>query len=449
MDKEKELELILDLVASKKYVELKEILKDMNEVDLADILNEIEAQTAVLLFRMLPKDLAVDVFAHLTVERQKEIINVITDKELKYIVEELYFDDMIDLLEEMPANVVNKILLQSNKDERDLINQFLKYPEDSAGSIMTIEYVDLKKNMTVKEALKHIKETGLTKETVYTCYVTDENRKLEGIISLRKLVTSELDQIIEDIMERDVIYVNTHDDQETVANIFRKYGFLALPVVDNENRLTGIITVDDIMDVMEQEATEDFQKMAAMAPSDEAYLESSVFELARHRIFWLLILMVSATISGSIINGAEEVLTTMIVLNSFIPMLMDTAGNSGSQSSTLVIRGLATGEIEMGDFLKVLWKEFRISIVVGIVLAFVNFLRLYYLVKVDFSIAILVCLTLIVTIVVSKLLGGTLPLVAKKFKIDPAIMAGPLITTIADAISLTIYFYLAKLILHI
>ncbi|MBC7196262.1 MAG: magnesium transporter [Deferribacterales bacterium] len=449
MDKEKELEMILDLVASKKYVELKEILKDMNEVDLADILNEIEAQTAVLLFRMLPKGLAVDVFAHLTIERQKEIINVITDKELKYIVEELYFDDMIDLLEEMPANVVNKILLQSNKDERDLINQFLKYPEDSAGSIMTIEYVDLKKKMTVKEALQHIKETGLTKETVYTCYVTDENRKLEGIISLRKLVTSELDQIIEDIMERDVIYVNTHDDQETVANIFRKYGFLALPVVDNENRLTGIITVDDIMDVMEQEATEDFQKMAAMAPSDEAYLESSVFELARHRIFWLLILMVSATISGSIINGAEEVLTTMIVLNSFIPMLMDTAGNSGSQSSTLVIRGLATGEIEMGDFLKVLWKEFRISIVVGIVLAFVNFLRLYYLVKVDFSIAILVCLTLIVTIVISKLLGGTLPLVAKKFKIDPAIMAGPLITTIADATSLTIYFYLAKLILQI
>ncbi len=449
MDKERELELILDLVERKKYVELKEILKDMNEVDLADILNEIEAQTAVLLFRMLPKGLAVDVFARLTSERQKEIINVITDKELKYIVEELYFDDMIDLLEEMPANVVNKILLQSNKDERDLINQFLKYPEDSAGSIMTIEYVDLKKKMTVKEALKHIKETGLTKETVYTCYVTDENRKLEGIISLRKLVTSELDQRIEDIMERDVIYVNTHDDQETVANIFRKYGFLALPVVDNENRLTGIITVDDIMDVMEQEATEDFQKMAAMAPSDEAYLDSSVFELAKHRIFWLLVLMISATISGRIISGAEEVLTAMIVLNSFIPMLMDTAGNSGSQSSTLVIRGLATGEIEMKDFAKVLWKEFRISIIVGVVLAFVNFLRLYYLEKIEFNISLLVSLTLIVVIVISKLLGGILPLIAKKFKIDPAIMAGPLITTIADAISLSIYFYFAKLILHI
>jgi len=449
MDKEKTLELILDLVDRKKYAELKKILSDMNEVDIADILNEIEPQTAVLLFRMLPKDLAVDVFAHLTPEGQKEIINVITDKELHFIIEELYFDDMIDLLEEMPANIVNKILMQSNKEERDLINQFLKYPPDSAGSIMTIEYVDLKKNMTVREALRHIKETGLNKETVYTCYVTDENRKLEGIISLRKLVTSELDDKIEDLMEPDVIYVNTHDDQETVAKIFKKYGFLALPVVDNENRLTGIITVDDIMDVMEQEATEDFQKMAAMAPSDEAYLESSVFELARHRIFWLLILMVSATISGSIISGAEEVLQAIIVLNSFIPMLMDTAGNSGSQSSTLVIRGLATGEIEMKDFLKVLFKEFRISIVVGIVLAAVNFLRLYYFVKVDLSISLLVSVTLIATIMISKLLGGTLPLVAKKFKIDPAIMAGPLITTIADATSLTIYFYLARLILHI
>jgi len=449
MDKEKTLELILDLVDRKKYAELKKILSDMNEVDIADILNEIEPQTAVVLFRMLPKDLAVDVFAHLTPEGQKEIINVITDKELHFIIEELYFDDMIDLLEEMPANIVNKILMQSNKEERDLINQFLKYPPDSAGSIMTIEYVDLKKNMTVREALRHIKETGLNKETVYTCYVTDENRKLEGIISLRKLVTSELDDKIEDLMEPDVIYVNTHDDQETVAKIFKKYGFLALPVVDNENRLTGIITVDDIMDVMEQEATEDFQKMAAMAPSDEAYLESSVFELARHRIFWLLILMVSATISGSIISGAEEVLQAIIVLNSFIPMLMDTAGNSGSQSSTLVIRGLATGEIEMKDFLKVLFKEFRISIVVGIVLAAVNFLRLYYFVKVDLSISLLVSVTLIATIMISKLLGGTLPLVAKKFKIDPAIMAGPLITTIADATSLTIYFYLARLILHI
>ncbi|MEW8974531.1 MAG: magnesium transporter, partial [Tissierellaceae bacterium] len=287
-------EEILELIHRKKYVKLKKELSEMNEVDVAEILDPLDSNTTLLIFRMLPKDLAVDVFAHFSIDQQREIINAITDKELSHILDELFFDDMIDMIEEMPANIVNKILKNSNQDQRKLINQFLKYPADSAGSIMTIEYVELKQNMTVKEALQHIKETGITKETVYTCYVTNNNRVLEGIVSLRSLVISNEDRKVSELMEDDIIFVNTHDDQEVVADVFIKYGFLALPVVDNENRLTGIITVDDIMDVMEQEATEDFQRMAAMAPSEDAYLSSSVFTLAKQRITWLLILMIGA-----------------------------------------------------------------------------------------------------------------------------------------------------------
>lgn len=398
---------------------------------------------------MLPKDLAVEVFAHFSSEQQRDIINAVTDKELKYILDELFFDDMIDLIEEMPANIVNKILQNSTQDERKLINQFLKYPSDSSGSLMTIEYVELRKTMTVKEALAHVKEVGLNRETIYTCYVTDKNRKLEGIVSLRSLVVSPEDEVITNLMETDVIVVNTHDDQETVAGLFKRYGFLALPVVDGENRLTGIITVDDIMEVIEQEATEDFQRMAAMAPSEEAYLESSVFNLAKHRITWLMILMVSATLTGRIITNFENVLQQIVVLTAFIPMLMDTGGNAGSQSSTLIIRGLATGEITLQDGWKVLWKEFRISLIVGLTLAFVNFLKNVYLDKVSFWVALTVSITLIVTVVSSKLVGGLLPILAKKLKIDPAIMAGPLITTIVDALSLMVYFSIASMIMHL
>ena len=421
----------------------------MNEVDIAEILDPLDKNTTLLVFRMLPKDLAVDVFAHFSSEQQRDIINAVTDKELEYILDELFFDDMIDLIEEMPANVVNKILKNSTHDERDLINQFLKYPEDSAGSIMTIEYVELRKTMTVKEALAHIKEVGLNRETIYTCYVTDKNRRLEGIVSLRTLVVSPEDEVLIDLMETDVIFVSTHDDQETVAGVFKKYGFLALPVVDAENRLTGIITVDDIMDVMEQEATEDFQRMAAMAPSEEAYLETSVFKLARHRINWLLILMISATFTGGIMAKYENVLQSVVVLSIFIPMLMDTGGNAGSQSSTLIIRGLATGEITLHDGWKVLWKEFRISLMVGITLAVVNFAKTMLYDKVGVLISLTVSLTLIVTVVSSKLVGGMLPILAKKLNIDPAIMAGPLITTIVDALSLMVYFTIASRILHI
>jgi magnesium transporter len=437
------------LMAEKNYVKLKKELEEMNSVDIADLLERLEVHKALLLFRMLSKDLAAEVFSHFSSDMQRDIIGLVTDKELKDIVDELFFDDMIDIIEEMPANVVKKILLHAKEEERNLINQFLRYPPDSAGSIMTIEYVDLKKGMTVREALNHIKETGLNKETVYTCYVTDKNRKLEGIVSLRKLVTSDEDEIIENIMNTDVIYVHTHDDQESVASVFIKYGFLALPVVDMENRLTGIITVDDIMDVMEQEATEDFQKMAALSPSEEAYLDTGVFTLARHRLPWLLILMISATFTGRIMLKFENVLSSVVILSAFIPMLMDTGGNSGNQSSTLIIRGLATGELSTHDWYKVLWKELRISIIVGVALSLINFMRLIYIEKVSYTIATVVSLTTIVTVMCAKLVGGTLPILAKKIGLDPAIMAGPLITTIIDALSLMVYFAIASTLLGI
>ena len=437
------------LIQEKKYVTLKKELEGMNEADVAELLEPLDIHTSLLIFRMLPKDLAVDVFAHFSVEQQRNFISVVTDKELKDIIDELFFDDMIDIIEEMPANIVKKILLNAKEEERSLVNQFLRYPPDSAGSIMTIEYVDLKKAMTVKGALNHIKETGLDKETVYTCYVTDKNRKLEGIVSLRKLVISDEDDTIEDIMDRDVIYVHTNYDQETVAGMFKKYGFLALPVVDKEDRLTGIITIDDIVDVIDQETTEDFQKMAAMSPSEERYLDASIFNLAKQRVVWLLVLMISATFTGGIIRKYEGVLETVVVLTAFIPMLMDTGGNSGSQSSTLIIRGLALGEIDLKDAGKVMWKEFRISILVGLALAIVNFFRIYLLDNVGIFVSLTVSITLLATVIISKVVGGILPMIAKKMNIDPAIMAGPLITTIVDALSLIVYFGIASRILHI
>lgn len=438
---------ILRLIDEKKYIAIQKELSEMNEVDVAELLDPLDAKTTLLIFRMLPKDLAANVFSHFSKEQQLGIINAITDKELMHIMDELFFDDMIDLLEEMPANIVKKILRYTNEDERALINHFLKYPEDSAGSLMTIEYVDLKKAMTVREALKHIKETGMDKETVYTCYVTDSKRTLEGFISLRTLVTADEDIIIGNIMESEVIHVNTHDDQENVANQFKKYGYLALPVVDNENRLTGIITVDDIMEVMEQEATEDFQRMAAMSPSEEAYLGTGVFALARHRLPWLLVLMISATFTGRIMQRFEDVLTQIVVLSAFIPMLMDTGGNSGSQSSTLIIRGLATGEIVMKDWWRVLFKEIRVSLLVGVALAITNFARLLFFEKIDILISLTVSITIVVTVMSSKIVGGLLPLIAKKMKLDPAIMAGPLITTIVDALALIVYFLTATVLL--
>lgn len=442
-------ELIINLIQEKKLNDVRSMVKDWNVVDIAELLEEVDRNHAIILFRLLPKDRAVEVFAYLSNEQQLAIIDGITDREIKHIMDELYFDDMIDFLEEMPASIVKKILKSAKEEERILINQFLNYPENSAGSLMTIEYVGLKKEMTLKEALADIKRIALDKETVYTCYVTDANRKLEGIISLRKLVTNDETKTVEEMMSTDVIYVHTHDDQETIAHLFKKYDLMAIPVVDKEDRLTGIITIDDIMDVIEKENTEDFHKMAAMEPFEEEYLETSVLSLAKHRITWLLVLMISATFTGNIIRRFEDVLASVVVLAAYIPMLMDTGGNAGSQSSTLVIRGMALGDIQLGDTLKVLWKELRVSTLVGVALAAVNFLRIYYIDKVGFEVSITVCVTLFVTVILAKLVGGTLPIAARKLKLDPAIMASPLITTIVDAVALIVFFSMAAWILGI
>ena len=442
-------EKIIELMQEKRFGDVRREVIDLNVVDIAEILEEFNRNEAIILFRMLPKDTAVEVFAYLSNEQQLAIIDAITDREIKHIMDELYFDDMIDFLEEMPASIVKKILKNTKEEERILINQFLNYPENSAGSLMTIEYVGLKKEMTLREALDYIKRIALDKETVYSCYVTDANRKLEGIISLRKLVTHDENETVGEMMNTDVIYAHTHDDQETIAHLFKKYDLIAIPVVDKEERLTGIITIDDIVDVIEQENTEDFQRMAAMAPSEEEYLETPVLTLAKHRIAWLLILMISATFTGNIIRRFEDVLSAVVILAAFIPMLMDTGGNAGSQSSTLVIRGLALGDIKLEDTLKVLWKELRVSTIVGLALAGINFLRIYYIEKVSIQIAITVCVTMFITVVLAKLVGGALPIAARRMKLDPAIMASPLITTIVDAVALVVYFSMAAWMLGI
>ncbi|TCO73161.1 magnesium transporter [Marinisporobacter balticus] len=440
---------VITLMDEKKYVQARKELIELNAVDIAEILEEIDTNNALLLFRILPKDVAVDVFANLSNENQKYIINAITDKEIQYIMDELFFDDMIDILEEMPAIIVKKIIKNTKEEERRLINQFLKYPSNSAGSLMTIEYVGLQKEMTVKQSMEYIKKIGIDKETIYTCYVMAENRKLEGIVSLRKLVVSDDHKTVEEIMEKGVIYVNTYEDQEEIAHVFKKYDFIAVPVVDKEERLIGIITIDDIVDVIEQENTEDFHKMAAMEPSEEEYLETSVFTLARKRIFWLMALMISAIFTGSIIKRFEDVLQSVVALAVFMPMLMGTGGNAGAQSSTLIIRGMALDEIELKDVFKVIWKEFRVSSLVGIILSLVNFIRLYYFQSVDIKISMTVCTTLFIVVVLAKVVGGTLPIVARSLKLDPAIMASPMITTIVDAVSLFVYFSIATRFLGI
>lgn len=436
--------VIMNFIEEGKFSQARNEIIKMNVVDIAQVLDELEAEKLIVVFRLLPKEIAADVFAYISTEQQQYIVEVVTDKEIKNIIDELYLDDTIDILEEMPSNIVKKILKNTNKDMRELINHFLNYPDNSAGSIMTIEYVDLKKEMTIKHALQHIKKIGVDKETINICYVIDKNRKLEGIVSLRKLVLSNEDVIIKDIMNTNIISIHTHDDQENIASLFKKYDLLAMPVVDKENRLVGIITIDDIVDIIDQENTEDFQKMAAMQPSDEEYLKTNVFDLAKHRIIWLMVLMISATFTGNIIRKFEDVLQSVVILAAFIPMLMDTGGNAGSQSATLIIRGLALGDIKQKDILKVLWKELRVSLIVGFTLAVVNFLRIYYLEKVDIRIAITVCVSLFLTVVLAKVVGGALPIIAKRFKLDPAIMASPLITTIVDAVALLAYFSMAS-----
>lgn len=438
---------LMELMNENKAYEIRSELLSMNIVDIAHVLEEVDKHQLVRLFRILPKDMAAGVFSYFSPETQLHIVEAITDNEIKTIIDELFLDDAVDFIEEMPANLVKKVLKNTDENLRKQINQFLNYPEDSAGTIMTIEYVDLKKEMSVKEAIEHIKKIGIDKETINTCYVIDANRKLEGVISIRKLILSDESYLVEDIFTKDVISVKTMDDQEFAAQLFKKYDLMSMPVVDNENRLVGIITVDDIVDIIEQENTEDIQRMAAMEPSDEEYLKSGVFKLAKHRIVWLLVLMISATLTGNIIKKYDDVLQSIVILASFIPMLMDTGGNAGSQSSSLIIRGLALGEIRIKDALRVLWKEFRVSIVVGSALSFVNFLRIYYLEKVDFTIALTVCITTLLTVVLAKVVGGLLPIGAKVLKMDPAIMASPLITTIVDTFALVIYFSIATLLL--
>ena len=440
-------ELILELISQNKLTEARYELEDMNIVDIAQLFEEIDKHQMIKFFRILPKDIAADVFSYIPAELQAFIIESITDFEIKHIIDDLFFDDTVDLIEEMPAVVVKKVLKNTDENMRKLINQFLNYPEDSAGSVMTIEFVDLKKEMTVKQALEHIRKTGIDKETISTCYVIDSNRKLEGIVSIRRLILSNADELVGDIMNTDIIYIHTYDDQEKIAMLFKKYDLLSMPVVDNEIRLVGIITVDDVVDIIDQENTEDIHKMAALAPSEEEYLKSSVLSLAKNRIVWLLVLMISATITGNIISKFQNVLQTVVVLATYMPMLMNTSGNAGSQSSTLTIRGLALGQISSSDFLKIVWKEFRVSIIVGLVLGIVNFLRIIIFDGVSFVIGLVVCISLFFTVIMAKMVGGLLPIVAVKLKLDPAIMASPLISTICDAVSLTIFFTMATMLL--
>lgn len=436
-----------EFIKNKQLKEAKALIENLNEVDVAFLIDELDPTTGTVVFRMLPKDIAADVFANFDTEQQQAIIRSSTDAEIKAIMDELYFDDKVDMLEEMPSNVVNSLLKYSAPEERNLINQFLKYPENSAGSLMTIEYVSLKKEMTIEESFRKIKREGIDKETIYTLYVTDDYRRLIGILSLRELIVAPAETKISELMRSEVVYVHTNDDQEDVANIFRKYGFEAIPVVDNEKRIVGIITYDDIIDIIEAETNEDFQVMAAITPSEDEYLESSVLSLAKHRIMWLMVLMISSTITQRIIAGYESYLYSVAGLSTFIPMLMDTGGNSGSQSSTLVIRGLATGDIKPKDWYKVMWKEFRIAIVVGIVLSIISYFKIIYFDKMPNDIALTVSITLIFAVMTAKVVGGILPIAAHKLKLDPAIMASPLITTIADATSLIVYFILAQSII--
>lgn len=421
----------------------------MNEADIAAMLEELELPTAELIkvFRMLPKSIAADVFSFLSIELEQLIITSLTDREAANIIENLYADDAADLMEEMPANVVKRLLAQTTPETRRDINHLLQYPEYSAGSIMTVEFVDLKEDYTVEQAIERIRKVGIDKETINTCYVTNQHRKIRGTISLRMLLLSRTTAKIGDLMEENVITISTKTDQEEVARQFQKYDFDAMPVVDSENRLVGIITVDDVMDIIEQEATEDIEKMAAITPTDTPYMKTTVLETYKKRIPWLLFLMISSTFTSKIIQSYEEALAAYSVLTAYIPMFMGTGGNAGGQTSVTVIRSISLGEVEFKDLFKILWKEIRVAVVCGVTLAVVNFAKLLIFDHVTLVIAFVMCLTLVVTVVVAKIVGCVLPLLAKQVGFDPAVMANPFITTIVDAVSLLIYFKIATIVL--
>lgn len=449
MEKIKDFDLVKELLETKQYTTLRQKIAEMNGADIATVMEELDQGDMLKILRILPKNLAADVFSYMEVESQQFIITSLSEKDAAGIINNLMADDAADLLEEMPANVVKKLLANANPETRRDINDLLQYPEDSAGSIMTVEYVDLKENMTVEEAIARIRKIGMDSETINICYVLDAKRKLVGTVALRYLLISPGDAVISDIMHENVIYINTLMDQEEVARQFQKYDFTAMPVVDNEKRLVGIITVDDIVDILQEEATEDMEKMAAIVPSDKPYMKTGVFETWKKRIPWLLLLMISAAFTGKIITSFEDALSACVVLTAYIPMLMDTGGNAGGQASVTIIRGLSLDEIEFGDLIRVVWKEARVALLCGITLGAANFAKLLVFDRVGIVVAGVVCLTLTAAVLIAKVVGCILPMLARKAGFDPAVMASPFITTIVDALSLLIYFRIAAVMLHI
>ena len=449
MEEVKDFEVVKELLNTKQYTKLRQKMAEMNTADLAVIMEELETENLLKIFRILPKNMAADVFSYLGVDNQQFIITSLSEKDAASIINNLMADDATDLLEEMPANIVKKLLANASPETRRDINHLLRYPEDSAGSIMTVEYVDLKENMTVEDAIARIRKVGVDSETINICYVLDAKRTLVGTVALRYLLISAGDAVIGDIMHENVIYINTLMDQEEVARQFQKYDFTAMPVVDNENRLVGIITVDDIVDILQEEATEDMEKMAAIVPSDKPYMKTSVFETWKKRMPWLLLLMISATFTGSILTTFEDALLAYGALIAYIPMLMDTGGNAGGQASVTIIRGLSLNEIEFRDAFRVVWKEVRVAVLCGLTLAAANFIKLLLFDRVELMVALVVCLTLVAAVMIAKIVGCTLPMLAKKIGFDPAVMASPFITTIVDVLSLLVYFQIATRLLHI
>ncbi|MCI5900658.1 MAG: magnesium transporter [Firmicutes bacterium] len=439
--------IFMELLAKREFKAVRSILNVMNAVDIASLLSELQDKELAQAFRLIPKEKAAEVFANMGNTMQGDLIDLFTEKELKEVLNDMFMDDTVDLLEDLPANVVTRILEAVGPEKRAQINKLLNYPEDSVGSIMTTEYVDLRKWMTVKQAMNHIRQVGIHKETIYTCYVL-EARRLIGIVTAKDLMTADDETQIEELMEKEIISIKTHDDQEEAARLFSRYDLLALPVLDLDECMVGIVTVDDAMDVVVDEATEDMTLMAAINPSEDTYFETSVIQHAKNRIPWLLILMLSAAVTGAIITRYEEAFAAIPILVSFIPMLMDTGGNCGSQSSTLVIRGIALGEIEFKDLFRVMFKEFRISLIVGATLAVANGLRILIQYR-NPSLALVIAVSLVATIIIAKMIGCVLPLLAKKVHLDPAIMASPLITTLVDTCSILVYFHIATLIFHL
>lgn len=440
---------INELLENKLYMEARQEIAEMNPVDIAALIEEFPEDERTKIFRLLPKSLAADVFSYLPIELEQDIIVALSDREAGHILDNLNADDAADLIDEMPANVVKKLLANADPETRRDINHLLQYPDDSAGSIMTVEFMDLKESYTVEQSLRKIRLEGIDKETINTCYILNPHRRLLGAISLRRLLLSDPVEKMINIMEDHVISVSTQTDQEEVAQLFQKYDFTSIPVVDSENRLVGIITVDDIVDILQQEATEDIEKMAAITPTDKPYMKTGILETWKKRIPWLLILMISATFTGRIISHYEAALASYVVLTAFIPMLMDTGGNAGSQASVSIIRGLSLNEIDYSDTLKILFKELFVGILIGITLAAANFIKLLVIDRVSATIAMVVCLTLIATVIFAKLVGCSLPVLAKRLGFDPAVMASPFITTIVDALSLMMYFKIAGVVLHI